>query len=367
MKLIFYLTILFFILSCSRTAIKSPEDAFRLNQQTILLEDSLGKEHFINSLKKHLLETKNTSGVMDIMTFGKIKISKEFYLNSLEKIILADEDWVNYISNHFYFLEVYGREDWGEVFVTGYYEPKVFGSKNKTSLFTQAIYKTPHDFIPTQKYYSREEIDQLGKLQNQNLELAWVSPFDAFLIQIQGSGLIEFEDQSFLRVGYDNQNGHKYEAIGKHLTHVIPLKEMTMQKIRSHFEYLSPVEQQQLLNLNPSYVFFRPLEGKSKTFSGTEVIDQRTIATDKNYFPKGALAFLEIEIPIIQNNIENKNSTELTWKRQPRFVFDQDTGGAIKGSDRVDLYFGSTQESADQAGVMKRMGRLYYLIPKIEN
>ena len=111
-----------------------------------------------------------------------------------------------------------------------------------------------------------------------------------------------FKDQTELRIGFANQNGHKYEAIGKHLTNVIPLNEMTMQKIRSHLETLSREEEQKILNLNPSYVFFQELKGKSLTYSMVEVIEDRTIATDKFFFPKGALAFLDIEAPLDLEN-----------------------------------------------------------------
>lgn len=348
---------IFFFSACSRAPLKNSQESMRPTKQIIEIQDYFGRDHFFAGLRSHIDQSRQSKMIPQVLMFGKIQLDKETYFNSLEKILEQGDFWQDYIQQNFYFLEVYGRDDWSEVFVTGYYEPRVNGSQIATEQFSQALYKTPDDFIPTQKYYSREEIDSQKKLSGKNFELAWVKPFDAFLIQIQGSGLIVFDDQTELRVGFANQNGHKYEAIGKHLTSIIPLKEMTMQKIRSHLETLSRDEEQTILNLNPSYVFFQELKGKSLTYSMVEVIEDRTIATDKSFFPKGALAFLDIEAPI---DLEN-------FTREPRFVFDQDTGGAIKGGGRVDLYFGSSEIAAMKAGVMKREGKLYYLVPKIES
>ncbi len=358
MKNYFFILFLIQILAaCSRAPLKNIQDSMRPSQNEVKISDFFGKEHFFSGLKSHINQSRQSKMIPEVLNFGKVQIDKETYLTSLEKILEQNDSWIDYIQKNFYFFEVYGRDDWGEVFVTGYYEPRVSGSKIATDVFSQALYKTPEDFIPTQKYYSREEIDSQKKLAGKNLELAWVKPFDAFLIQIQGSGLIVFEDKTELRVGYANQNGHKYEAIGKHLTDIIPLKEMTMQKIRAHLETLSREEEQVILNLNPSYVFFQELKGKSLTYSMVEVVEDRTIATDKTFFPKGALGFLDVEAPV---DLEN-------FTHEPRFVFDQDTGGAIKGGGRVDLYFGSSDSAAMKAGVMKREGKLYYLVPKIES
>jgi membrane-bound lytic murein transglycosylase A len=359
MKLIhsFFFVFILLITSCSRAPLKNIQESMRPTSESIELKDYFGKDHFFAGLKSHIEQTRNSKMVPAVLNFGKIQLDKETYLSALEKILEQGDSWLEYIKQNFYFFEVYGRDDWSEVFVTGYYEPRVNGSKVATEAFSQALYRTPEDFIPTQKYLSRDEIDSQKKLYGKNLELAWVRPFDAFLIQIQGSGLVVFEDQSELRVGYANQNGHKYEAIGKHLTDIIPLKEMTMQKIRAHLETLSREDEQKILNLNPSYVFFQELKGKSLTYSMVEVIEDRTIATDKIFFPKGALAFLDIEAPL---DLEN-------FTHEPRFVFDQDTGGAIKGGGRVDLYFGSSEMAAMKAGVMKREGKLFYLVPKLES
>ena len=348
----------------------------------------MSRESFFNALKKHIAVMRTSSLVQDPMIFGQKKIKKENYIFALESILTHEFDWLEWVEKNFDFYEVYGRDDWSEVMVTGYYEPRVLGAKKKSLTFSQPLYMTPTDLvtvdlkkfgekfslipnlspitgrIENQKivpYYSRKEIDEDQKLVGKKLELVWVDPIDAFFIQIQGSGLVELSSGELVHVGYDAQNGHSYMAIGKFLTGAIPLENMSMQKIRAYLKTLSAKEQQQILNKNPSYVFFKKLETAALTYTGMEVQDGRTIATDKHFFPKGALAFLDVEIPVFNSS---DDSEAQSWQRQPRLVFDQDTGGAIRGGGRVDLYFGSGDEAAQQAGVMKHPGKLYYLVPK---
>ncbi|MBY0414543.1 MAG: MltA domain-containing protein, partial [Bdellovibrionales bacterium] len=154
-----------------------------------------------------------------------------------------------------------------------------------------------------------------------------------------------------------------YFPIGRLLTDSIPLESMSMQKIKLHLKTLSKEDQQKILNKNPSYVFFKKLDGGALTFAGMEVQEGRTIATDVHLFPKGAMAFLETEEPTF-NSSEDLEAFQ--WEKKARIVFDQDTGGAIKGSGRVDLYFGQGDIAAQKAGIMKQKGLLYYLVPKLK-
>lgn len=383
-----YLLLVLLITSCARAPLKSINESMRPAKNSPVLLDSLSNESFFKTLRHHIDVMKRSRFVQDPMTFGPKKISKNQYINSLEEVFNHQEDWANYISVNFDFYEVYGKDEWAEVMSTGYYEPLVKGSRVRTDVFSQAIYSTPKDlmtldlknfsskftvgeklpvlagrienksFVP---YYDRKAIDGDHKLKSQNLELAWVEPVDSFFIQIQGSGTIEFQDGEKIRFGYAAQNGHPYFALGKSLTDVIPLEEMSMQRIKLHLQTLSHIEQQQILNRNPSYVFFKKLDGGALTYAGMEVSDGRTIATDLQLFPKGAMAFLDIEEPVFENP---SDIIPKEWKHTPRIVFDQDTGGAIRGGGRVDLYYGAGEEAAQKAGVMKQNGKLYYLVPK---
>lgn len=385
-----YIWIILLLTSCARAPLKRIEDSMRLSKTTPYFSDALSKESFLNTLKKHIEVMKTSRQVMDPMTFGDRKIAKAKYIAALEEILTHEESPLEWIRNQFDFYEVYGAKEWGEVMSTGYYEPKVSGALKKSEEFSQAVYATPDDLItvnlknfaqkfPTfdrpgmlvgrlinknlYPYYDRKEIDVDQALKGKNLEIAWIDPIDSFFIQIQGSGVIEFSKDKKIRIGYDSQNGHAYQPIGKFLTDVIPLEEMSLQRIRGHLKTLPLTEQQNILNQNPSYVFFKKLDTNAITYAGMEVSDGRTIATDLHLFPKGAMAFLDIEEPVFANP---DDIVPMSWVKKPRLVFDQDTGGAIRGGGRVDLFFGQGAVAAQKAGVMKQKGRLYYLVPRIE-
>jgi membrane-bound lytic murein transglycosylase A len=362
----------------------------RLTLSKVEVLDQLGRESFFQALKKNIEMLKTSSVVKDPMFFGEVKISKLDYIHSLEKLLAEEqnEKWVDWISNNFKFMEVYGSTDWGKVMSTGYYEPKVLGSYFPTENFTEAIYQEPKDILKIDlrkfsdkqliekgpnfltarmegkkilPYYDRKEITEDLKLSNQKLELAYLNPIDAFFIQIQGSGSIVFPDGKTIRVGYANQNGYPYVAIGKYLKDVIPVEKMSMQRIKKYLLTLSPREQKEILNKNPSFVFFKKINTEAMTYSGVEVSNGRTVATDKEFFPKGALCFLNITEPIFQNE---SDIDPISFESKPRFVFDQDTGGAIKGAGHIDLYFGKDEDAQRKAGVMKETGMFYYLLPK---
>lgn len=386
-KLLIVLTLLL-IFSCARAPLKSIRDSMRPTDSPPALSDGLSKESFFEALKKHIEVMKKSAQVQDPMIFGKLSIRKRDYIVALEKILEHESDWLNWINLNFDFQEVYGRDNWSEVMSTGYYEPKVKGSKIQTAEFSRPLYSAPSDLVTVNlkkfagkfpkgdnlgllqgrvengmlvPYYDRSEIDGSKQLNDKSSVLAWVDPIDAFFIQIQGSGVVEFSEGDSMRVGYDSQNGHSYMAIGKFLTQVIPMEQMSMQKIKTHLQSLTPEERQKVMNKNPSYVFFKKLDSLALTYAGMEVQAGRTIATDLHLFPKGAMAFLDIEEPEFNSPAD---TIPFEWVKKPRLVFDQDTGGAIKGGGRVDLYFGQGDLAAQKAGVMKQKGKLFYLIPK---
>ena len=138
---------------------------------------------------------------------------------------------------------------------------------------------------------------------------------------------------------------------------------MSLQKIAAHLRSISPEEAQAIMNKNPSYVFFDVTKERTLSFQGTELEPGRTIASDQKFFPKGALAYLEYERPLFHDAAAGDVSE---WQPGSRFVLDQDTGGAIRGPHRLDLYWGKGKEAGRVAGVMNRWGRLHYLVPKAE-
>ncbi|HWP91600.1 MAG TPA: MltA domain-containing protein [Thermodesulfobacteriota bacterium] len=350
---------------------------------------------------------------IESLTFGPKAVSKDSYIKALDYLVgqiesgASREDFMETVVNNFDFYEVYGKDKWGEVLITSYFHPVIPGSKTKTSRYSQALYSVPPDLvnirldefvkgveilspikdqvlnqtsqlgilrgrlIPSERggastvmpYYTREEIESRQVLEGQNLELAWVDPIDAFFLHVQGSGTVRFEDGEEVRIGYSAKNGHPFIPISKYLLDLIPGEKMSMQAIDVYLRQLPEDKMRRILNKNPSYVFFRRLEGKLITSLGTEVVDGRTIATDQSLFPKGALAFMEFSKPVFEDEASTAPSR---WEPTSRFVLDQDTGGAINGPYRVDLYWGSGKEAGRHAGVMKNQGRLYYLVPKGE-
>ena len=272
-----------------------------------------------------------------------------------------------------------------EVLFTGYYQPVLEGSRARTEKFRYPIYSPPADLIAAEvvtvgaapkidrvfgradgeqflPYYTRSEIDEAGRLRGRGLEIAWVAdPVELFFLHIQGSGIIRLADGGELSVGYAAQNGWPYRSIGRLLIDdgKIAREAMSMQSLR---RYLNEhrAEQSEIFDYNPSYVFFR-VNPDSAALGSLEVpvTAGRSIATDSRLFPKGALALIETELPVIDA------AGQLTgWRPITRFVLNQDTGGAIRGLQRADIYFGAGGEAEGLAGYMNRQGRMFFLVLK---
>ncbi len=409
-----YFVLSLFVISCARAPLQNRTDSLRLvedvedHQELVTLEDDLEIGPLINGIAKQVAHLgKHRAEFLDF-TFADRKLSIDEYLLGLQfilhsyKVNPSKKFVIDQIREHFDFYEVYGREDYGRTFITSYYEPVFKGSRKRTEKFSHALYKNPGDIVeidiqgfihedygielkedtkPPRRVkgrllkkksvrgnyqvapaFSRDEIDNQQALAGRGLELCYVDPVEAFFLQVQGSGAISFPSGREMRVGYANQNGRKYVSIGKHLTDIIPKEEMSLQRIEKHLRSLPREEMLKVLNVNPSYVFFRKLKNRPVTTSGTEVIDGRTVATDVRYFPKGALAFLVYPRP----QFDQDSGEFKEFKDSSRFVLDQDTGGAIKGGGRLDLFWGRGDQAKRYAGVLKGYGRLYYLAPKRE-
>ena len=273
-----------------------------------------------------------------------------------------------------------------EVLFTGYYQPLVEGSLVPTEKFRYPVYRRPTDLVtaelvtlePEMKvekvfgraqgeqftpYYSRGEIDEEELLKGRQLEIAWVEdPIDVFFMHIQGSGIIRLPDGRRLSLGYAAQNGRPYRSIGRLLIAEgkIPREEMSMQRLR---RYLSenPHERNEIFRYNESYVFFRILENGPLGSLEVPVTAGRSIATDGRLFPKGALAWIETQIPVIDDAGQLAG-----WRPIGRFVLNQDTGGAIRGFQRADLYFGAGDKPGALAGYMNHPGKIFFLMLKPE-
>jgi membrane-bound lytic murein transglycosylase A len=288
------------------------------------------------------------------------------------------------VQERFDFVPSSADEQMSEVLFTGYYQPVIEGSLVRTEEYRYPLYARPADLMTAEQvtmaptflaqrmlgrvegeefmpYYTRQEIDRLGVLSGRGLEIAWLKdPVDVFFLHIQGSGIIRLPDDRQLTVGYAAQNGHPYRSIGRLLIEngKVPKEEMSMQRLRRYLAE-NPEERDAILEHNESYVFFRLLENGPLGSLEVPVTPGRTIATDARLFPKGAIAFVQTQIPIIDA------AGQLTgWRPISRFVLNQDTGGAIRGYQRADLYFGTGDEAGALAGFMNSQGKLYFLILK---
>ncbi|MFD1122884.1 murein transglycosylase A [Methylophilus flavus] len=264
--------------------------------------------------------------------------------------------------------------------ITGYYQPVLKGARAASERFPVPLYKVPGDLItvnlsnlfPDLKYkrvrgrvqgqtlvpyYTRTEIDQLQSPLLGN-ELIWVNDaVEAFFLQVQGSGIVELENGERVPVGYADQNGHPYQSIGKVLVErgELTASEASMQGIKTWGQQ-HPEQLQGLLNTNPSYVFFKLLPaGLSGPLGalGVPLTAARSIAVDPFYIPLGAPVFMATTQPY--------PDTEMPLQQ---LMLAQDTGGAIKGGVRADIYWGEGESAGKLAGAMRQQGQLWVWLPK---
>lgn len=278
-----------------------------------------------------------------------------------------------------------------DVLFTGYFEPTYPGSRIPGPEYPWPVYSMPDDLFQidlsefsdaykghkrlmaridprsrtVKPYYTREQISSQSDFSQKANPVVWLANrIDRFFLEIQGSGRVALPHGEIVRVHYAGVNGRQYSAVGKYLIdeHLVPREKMSMQAIR---EWLTahPDRMDEVLFTNESFVFFK--EGKGGPFGciGVAVTPVRSIATDTKLFPKGGLAFIQTALPA------SVGQPKETWPRASLFVLNQDTGGAIKGPGRVDLFCGAGDWADYTAGHMVARGQLYFLVltPKNRN
>jgi len=317
-----------------------------------------------------------------VCTAGELKESLRDFLEIL-RTSDSDKQRAERIRETFDLYRSTGRNE-GEVLFTGYYEPLLAGSLESTEEYRYPIYRTPDDHVVINlgnfrgkykgqrvigriqegrvvPYYTREDIDIKGCLEGRGVELFWLSdPIDIFFLQIQGSGVVSLPGGSLVQVSYEQSNGHPYSSVGRILVEEgrMSMDEVSLKGIKRYLRR-HPDEMFDILSRNESYVFFRIVEEGPIGSLNVTVTPGRSIATDANLFPKGALAFIRVKKPVI-----DEKGTIVSWEPFSRFVLNQDTGGAIKGPGRVDLFCGRGRDAEIMAGHMKEEGELYFLVKK---
>lgn len=271
----------------------------------------------------------------------------------------------------------------GRMLVTGYYEPVLAGSLTRSPPFLYPLYTVPGNLVTlpekgigAQKtgrlengvllpYWTRAEIEEnpaaAGLTGSELVYLA--DPMDVFILHVQGSGKIRLRDGSLRNVHFAATNGRPYRSIGRLLVDEdrLALNDVTLPRIR---QYLAdhPADRDRILRYNESYIFFRWEEGPGPIGSLGEVLTPgRSVAADQDLFPAGALCFLQSEKPVL-----DQAGAIVAWTPFSRFVLLQDSGTAIKGSGRLDIFWGSDEYAETAAGAMKQPGKLYILVLKRE-
>ncbi|WP_072682341.1 murein transglycosylase A [Arcobacter sp. LA11] len=290
-------------------------------------------------------------------------------------ICLKAESFLNpsqFFSENFTAYELYNNNGTNNGLITGYYEPLLQGSRIKSEKYKYPVYKVPKDMYPIDLSAAYPELKKYrrlrGKLVNGKIvayddraqlnkrtdlePIVYVDDeIDLFFLQIQGSGKVALDTGETINVGYANQNGHKYFAIGRALLKEGVLKKTgaSLQGIKKYLKQ-NPHRVEEILNKNKSYIFFIENKKSATGALGTELTAGRNLAVDRRYIPLGMPVFINTKSSVSQEKIN-------------RLMVAADVGGAIKGEIRADFFFGNGSDAELQAGGMKEKGKLTILVP----
>ncbi len=299
---------------------------------------------------------------LKIMKSDLSAVAKERVIRGEFEIVAADEDTV----------------------FTGYYEPILNGSLTRTERCRYPLYRIPEETVVIRldrfegtwgqgrligrldkgevlPHFSRRQIDSQGVLAGRGLEIAWVDdPVDLFSLHIQGSGKIRLADGRQIAVNYAQSNGRPFRG----LTGMMASRGLLAEGERSYEQMKRvlrerPEERQELMNYNQRYIFFRIVPEGPLGALGLTLVPERSIATDLDLYPKGALAMIETRKPVFADD-----GRILSWQPFSRLVLNHDTGAAIKGPGRVDLFCGTGPVAERTAGAMKEKGRMFFILKR---
>ncbi len=272
------------------------------------------------------------------------------------------------------FLVIPAAGENGGILFTGYYEPLLEGSLVQTEKYKYPLYRPPPDILPEDAsinktksgrmipYYTRREIDIDGVLRGRNLELLWVSdPVELNSLHTQGSGKIRLENGKMLTVSFAQSNGRPFSSVTLYMLdqNKITKSETTYRGFKTWLKGKSDKEIFEILSHNERYIFFRFVNKEPVGALGEPVTPDRTIAADMDYYPAGALAFIRLRKPVLDDDDHVISRTDFS-----RFVLNQDKGAAIKGPGRIDLFCGFGPKAQATAGSLKENGELYFLLIK---
>ena len=359
MKLLIFFLTLFIFLGCSKT----PQ----------ILSDKMPKTYLVKEKFSSLPSWEDENYDKALKSFinsCKTKKTKKLY-GALCQKAKQTKDAKIFLQDNFTPFKISSKNAKDIGLLTGYYEAQLYGSLNKTKKFKYPIYNTPKDLVsvnlssiyPKLKhfrlrgrvvgnklipYYKRSEFDKIDA----DVICYTDSKIDLFFLEIQGSGRVILDNNKTIFVSYDNQNGHKYRAIGRYLIDIEAIKkeDISLQSIHKWLEE-NPSRVDEVLNYNNSLVFFTKSNTPATGALGIELTPNRSVAIDHHYIPLGAMLYLDAKVDNVQTS---------------QIVLAQDTGGAIKGAVRADLFLGYGDKALQKAGKLKSKLKLWILLPKKE-
>ena len=271
------------------------------------------------------------------------------------------------VESEFAFYQSVGKDHQGTVEFTGYFVPTYQASRVPNAEYRYPLYRKPKNFDNWRKPHpTRVQLEGKDGLQGNKTvlaghELVWLRDrMEAFLVQVQGSAKLQLTDGTQMSITYGGSTNYRYTSIGGELVKdgIFPKEELTLPKLLEYFE-AHPKALDKYIPRNNRFIFFYETEDKPPNGSlSVPVTAERSIATDKSIMPPGALALIQAPIPQVSA------TGELETHAVTRYVLDQDTGSAIKGAGRVDIFLGNGDLAGDRAGLLNGPGKLYYLLLK---
>ena len=356
---IFFIPVLFIITGCAPKYNKEFQNISKANLKQSSWSDL--KDFETDNLELSLAVFKKAC--VGSKKYDTFKVACEKSLNATNAKLFFQENFTPF--------KLYDEKNSPQGLITGYYEPLLNGSIIKTGKFQYPIYKVPNDLISvdlSSMYPELKKYRLKGKIKDNKLipyntrkemkdkkdlePICYVdNKVDLFFLQIQGSGKVKFQDGTIINVGYANQNGRKYNSIGKFMIKMNYIKpeQGSLQGIKKWFEQ-NPDKIDEVLNINESYVFFQESKKSATGALGVELVAKRNLAVDREYIPLGMPVFIQTSNPLNKKEIN-------------QLMIAADVGGAIKGEIRADFFWGNSKEAEETAGRMKEKGILYMLIP----
>jgi len=376
-NILYFIAVISLFLGCTKEEIVEVVEPIVKTKPTVTTKPTIVSK---NMPKTYLIESdftklpqwnnENYNDALDsFINSCKTKRTKNLY-NSLCKKAKLTKSAKLFLEKEFQPYKIKTKKGKETGLLTGYYEPELKGSLRKSRRYKYPIYNTPSDLVIVDLGSIYPELKNMrlrGRMDGNRLVpydsrekstgkysdiICYVdSKIDLFFLEIQGSGRVTLSNGKTIFVGYDNQNGHKYRAIGRYLVKKkeLKMKNVSLQSIRAWLEK-NPSRVNEVLNYNKSVVYFKKRKKPASGSLGLELTPSRSVAVDRHYIPLGTMLYLSADI-------DKKNISKI--------VLAQDTGGAIKGAIRADMFLGFGNQAMNTAGRLKSKLNLWVLLPKI--